>query len=661
MDLGPGFIANVHKEMIEHNISGTHKKGFDAILENLQVREHDLSLGIRDENTGKLIRKIPKLYIRPIVDKNNNVDPSLKSKDLGKGLLLLFNAAVDYQMKMDVLPEVIAMEQLLKDNAVKEIDTDAFGNVIPTLSGATRKLFETRGNSDIFTGYVDQIFFGNTMDAKDFKIGKLSGLKSLLALKQYHSMMALGIKMPVAIGAFFAGQFGLLQQASKGRFIKHKYLRNAQYALMTADPKMRALAEHFEIYQRDIAQSRASRLSANYITRHMTNDKWFSFLSTADRGLDATVIYSLAQNYGIDPETDQVELLEKLPKGTSSILDLMQIKQNPNWKATAGNVSDAAVDRYNVTIPGMTENQERQFRNVVRRISDKVKGTMTDEDIALYNNTILMRFMMHYKSWLPGIAMERFGKQRYDAILKTFDEGTWKTTWNNLGISEVMGPAEALDKEVQLMDYVGALGKDIVNIGTDILTFGYSNQFKVKEGLARARFEEWVANNKDNPEFADRFKDPKEKEKMFQEYIAMKQGNIKAHLMEMRLTLLFMLLLTLMGGDYDDDGKIDMRQSWAGRKLYNTINRTYREVAVFTQPQEWMESGRATGIPMITLGRDLMKLSSNTVDEMRDDLLGEDSNRDRVNRFHYTFKLIPGLNAFAKTFETSDQYKYDRY
>ena len=49
---------------------------------------------------------------------------SLKSKDLGKGLMLLFNAAVDYKMKMDVLPEVIAMEQLLKDNTVKAPDTD---------------------------------------------------------------------------------------------------------------------------------------------------------------------------------------------------------------------------------------------------------------------------------------------------------------------------------------------------------------------------------------------------------------------------------------------------------------------------------------------------------------------------------------------------------
>jgi|TARA_R110001606_G_scaffold209896_2_gene357108 hypothetical protein len=661
MTLGPGFIANVHKELAEHQQDGTYKKGLDSVLENLQVREHDLSLGLRDENTGKLIRKIPKLYIRPIVDDNGNIDPSLKSKDLGKGLLLLFNAAVDYKMKSEVLPEVMAMEQLLKDNAVKETDTDAFGNVIPTLSGATRKLFETRGNADVFTGYIDQYFFGNTLDAKDFKIGKLSGLKTVLALKQYHSMMALGIKMPVAVGAFFAGQFGLYQQAAKGRFVTTPHLKTAQAALMNADPKMRALADHFMIYQRDDAGNRATKLSANYVTRHMTNDKWFSFLATADRGIDATIIHSLSQNFGLDPETNEVALLSKLPKGTKSILELMEVKENPQWEGVAGNVSNKGVDRYIVTIPGMSEKQERHFRNTTRRISDKVKGTMTDEDIALYNNTLLMRFMMHYKSWLPGIAMERFGKQRYDNILKTFDEGTWISTWNNLGISEAMGPAEALDKEVALLDYVGQLGKDVGNIGVDIMTFGYTNQFKMKEDLARAKFEQWAANNKDNPEFTDRLKDPEQREEMFKDYVEMKRANIRAHLMEMRLTLLFMLLLMVMGGDYDDDGKIDIRQSWAGRKLYAAVNRTYREVAVFTQPQEFLESGRATGIPLLTLGREVFKLSSNTVDEMRDDLLGEDSNRDKTNRFHYTFKMIPGLNAFSKTFETSAQYKNARY
>jgi len=657
MTLGPGFIPHVKKSMMEHFQDGTSKKGLDGVLETFQLREHDQSMGMIDENTGRLIRKVPKLFTIPRVDSNGNIDSSIKSKDLGKGLLLLFNAATDYQMKMEVLPEVRAMEQLLKNNVIKETDSDAYGNIIPTMSGATRKLFETRGNSDIFTGFMDQYFFGKTVNVKDFKIGKLSGLKTVMALKQYHSLKTLGLKMPVAAGAFFAGQFGLYQQAAKGRFMTTKSLKNAQVALSKADPKMRALAEYFMIYQQDNVENKANKLSANYITRHATGDKWFSLLTTADRGIDATVLHSTAEIFGLDPDTNEVKRLTELPEGTKSILDLMVIKDNPKWKGTAGNVSNNSADRYIVTMPGMTEKQERQLRNTSKRISDKVKGMMTDEDKSLYNNTLLMKFMMQYKSWLPGIAMERFGKQRYDHILKTFDEGTWISTWSNLGISEVLGPAEALDKEIVLMEHVGHLANDIKNIALDVITFGYSDQFKIKEDLARAKFDQWAANNTENPEFSENLKDPSKREKMFKDFVAMKRGNIKANLMEIRLSLLFFLLLLGLGGDWDDDGKADIRQNRVGRKLYAIVNRVYREIAVFTQPQEFLESGRATGIPLLSLTTEMADLFSSTLDQMRDDLVGQNNNKDKTGRFNRTFKMIPGLNAITKGIETSEAHK----
>ena len=561
---------------------------------------------------------------------------------------------------MDVLPEVTAMEQLLKNNEVKETDTDMLGNVIPTLSGITKKLFETRNNSDIFTGYVDQYFFGSVVKAKDFKIGKYSGLKTALALKRHHSLMSLGLKMPVAAGAFFAGQFGLYQQAAKNRFITTKSLKTSQAALMKGDPSMRALAEYFDMYQRDDTENRADKLSANYVKRHMTNDKWFTFLSTADRGIDATITHSVAQTMGLDPATNRIERLTKLPEGTKSILELMERKLNPQWEGTAGNVSNKAVDKYIVSFPGMSEAQEIEFRDVAKRVSDKVKGTMTSEDISLYNNTLLMKFMMHYKSWLPGVAMERFGKQRYDHILRTFDEGTWISTWNNLAISKIMGPAEALDKEVSMLEYGMHIGKDIINIGLDVVTFGLTDQFKIREDLARAKFEQWVANNKDNPEFTERLKDPEQKEEMFKDFVDMKRGNIKANLMEVRLSLLFFLLLMLMGGDYDDDGKADIRQSRAGRKLYAIVNRTYREIAVFTQPQEFLESGRATGIPLLSFGQLLINGFSNTADEIRDNLIGENNNRDKTDPGHYTFKMVPVLSALTKAVEMRESDKNAR-
>ena len=216
------------------------------------------------------------------------------------------------------------------------------------------------------SGYLDQYFFGNTLDAKDFKIGKLSGLKTIVALKQYHSMMALGLKVPVAVGAYVAGQFSLMQQAAKGRFITWENYKKAQKALLSADPNMRALVEHFDFYQRDDSGNRADKLSAQYSTRHMTNDKWFTFLSTADRGIDAVVAYAVGLNYGVDPETGRVELMKDLPSGTKSIVESMTIKENPNWEGTAS-VMNKALDRYEVTIEGLDERGERDYRNIARR------------------------------------------------------------------------------------------------------------------------------------------------------------------------------------------------------------------------------------------------------------------------------------------------------
>ena len=118
-----------------------------------------------------------------------------------------------------------------------------------------------------------------------------------------------------------------------------------------------------------------------------------------------------------------------------------------------------------------------------------------------------------------------------------------------------------------------------------------------------------------------------------------------------------------VGGDDDEDGKTDIRQTFFGRKFHNIVNRAYREVAVFTAPGEFFKSGRATGIPLLTLGWQLGELGANTIDETVDIITGEDpyTNDDRKEKFYHTFKLIPGLNAFSKGIEMFPQQKYERY
>ena len=654
--LGPNFTAEVGKGFIENAfVNRDMGEALDSTMNNFQVREHDLMYGIRDENTGRLVKQIPKLYIQQLRDKNGNIDSSLKTRDLGKGLLLLFDAALDYQLKSEILPEIQMMEAILSTNAIDVQSTDTYGNILENAGN-----MDTEQPKELYNTYqkfIEAYIYGSDVSATDIKLGnKVSGVRTVMGLKHLHSLAQLGLKTPVAIGAFGAGMIGLQYEASKGSFITKKNLRTAQVALMKADPKMRALAEHLAIYQRNDAEQRANNLSAQYVTRHMTNDKWFAFLSTADRGIDAITLYATALNYGVN-EDGMVKKLSTLPKGSKNLIELMDIKENKLWKGTTTNVSNKAVDRYNVEIKGLTNEGERKMRNISREIAFKVKGSMSEEDKVIYNQNMFLKLMMHYKSWLPGVAMARFGKQKYNNILEAFDEGTWVSSVSN------MGPELALDTEVHAFGFLTSVLTDMLKMMGDILTFGYFDITKVKPELARARFDLWASNNANNPQFADRLRNEAEKEAMFEEYLEMKRGNIKAFLMEFRATLALFLMLMTIGGDDDEDGKTDIRQTYMGRKLHNTLNRIFRETAVFTQPQEFLESGRATGIPMLSLLNTGLSLISNTVDQIGDDVAGREpyEDGDRAPRFYYTFKLFPGVNALSKGLEVFKTQEYEKF
>jgi len=573
----------------------------------------------------------------------------------------LFDAALDYQLKNEILPEIQMMEAILSTNAIDVQSTDGYGNLLENAGK-----MDTEQPKELYNTYqqfVDAYIYGTDLNTNDLKLGsKISGAKTLLGLKNLHSLAQLGLKTPVAIGAFSAGMIGLEYEASKGSFITRKNLRTAQLALMKADPKMRALAEYLDIYQRNDVQNRSDKLSADYRTRHFTNDKWFAFLSTADKGIDAITLYATALNFGVD-ENGMVQRLDRLPKDSKNLVELMEIEENSLWKGTATNVANKAVDRYKVKIKGVSEDGELKMRNVSRELAFKIKGSMSDEDKVIYNQNMFLKLMMHYKSWLPGVAMARFGKQRYNNILETFDEGTWISFFSNSKMSIFNDSVEALDTEVHALEFLSNTLMDGFNAMVDVVTFGYLDRSKVKTDLARARFDIWATNNANNPQFKDKLRDPNAREEMFEEYLDMKRGNIRAFLMELRATLGLFLLLMSIGGDDDEDGKIDIRQSYTGRKLHNTINRIYRETAVFTQPQEFLESGRATGVPMLSLLGNGIKMVSNTVDQIGDDLAGREAyeDKDRTPRFFYTFKLFPGINALTKGIELFKTQEYERF
>jgi hypothetical protein len=207
-------------------------------------------------------------------------------------------------------------------------------------------------------------------------------------------------------------------------------------------------------------------------------------------------------------------------------------------------------------------------------------------------------------------------------------------------------------------NYLGAIGGDLLRVAADVATFGMSNSFKIKEGKAKLEFEKFILEQEGNPEFE--YETEAEKEELFEKFIDLKRANMRAAVGEIRAVSLLMMLIMLMGGDWDDDGKVDIRQTWIGRKLYAVTNRIYRETAVIIDPREFMNS-RSTSVPLVSLGTNLINLVANSIDEIRDVTFGENSQSDRSEFGYYTFKFFPGLNGVVKAAEIYSQDKSAKF
>ena len=126
----------------------------------------------------------------------------------------------------------------------------------------------------------------------------------------------------------------------------------------------------------------------------------------------------------------------------------------------------------------------------------------------------------------------------------------------------------------------------------------------------------------------------------------MKRANIRGALSELRAVLSLITLTMALGGDWDEDGDIDIRETFAGRKLQNVLNRVYREVAFFLDPTE-LVGPRASGIPLMTLGQQVYRGAQNSIDELLDAVTGRDDTGDKYNFGYYIYKGIPGQGLIA--------------
>jgi hypothetical protein len=484
--------------------------------------------------------------------------------------------------------------------------------------------------------------------------GNLSLNKTISALKSFDSLRKLGWAIIPGIAARTVGGINMFIEGIDGLYWNNKQHKQAVYANAKREKWVFGLAEFFNPYQQNISFEEQLKLSVNKLNKYFDLSRAFAFLREPDENMDMVGLAAMSMNYGI--KDGMPVKLEQLPEGSKSIADLMKEQ----------------VKKGEVGIPGLSEAGYNQFRRMIKTVMTEIKGNMSDENILAVNTELIGGTLMHYKSWMPGVATARFGSLRYDHLMKTLKEGRYigflkgaggdflQDVENERKLAGFFHSVAKRGKEA-VMEFIGLKKIQLTSIERqDKITKGEKegNKWKYWTKKDEARWKEArKALEIEMKEWKRQNTDPAIQKITLEEFVQLRQRSMKRTLAEVRIYMLLGMLVSGMGMSDADDEKY-YNQNVFLRKMYQVFNRTRLELGFALNPNELGVMLRG-GIPLVGLFTDLLAL----IDSGWDDTLGglgliTESPYDHPTWYHI-LKFTPGGNQLNRVFEfNSDSVMY---
>jgi len=645
-DLPNNFIPNIRRELIEHidqkgtNFGTAMKEMWQSIYTRV---DEDVHLGDVDTN-GELRRNIPLLFTNPLKNRNGDIDNTIKSYDLGKSLRLFGKMAYNYNYMNEIEPTILALKDLLGNSTPDQGGTqvtDTLGRRVkgPLSAWATKKGIST-DTYKVFEDLTDVYLYGLRFKEKSF-VGGMNTTQVLLRIKEYHAKRALAFAVIPAIGAAIAGRVGTVVEGRKGMSFT-----TAQQLKATGDmyqfKHYKGLSMFFEPYAEDPSDRITAQRSATFASRYGNTRTMFLPLRKVDENITDNVLNAMAYNYGLDENGNLV----RMNKPGADLTSVKSIKELYKYDEKTGEV----------TIPNITDKAYIAFRQAVKNTVKGIIGSLSREEVARYDANLIMNLMMAFKSWMPGVVTERIGKLKYDPYSQMFKLGRFRALAGELSpLRDELrkgGPSEsAYDDGIKLMRFMGetvapAIGKLILDLGT----FGLAPSLGLKRvNVARAkrRFIQW------------QLQDKKHLDATFEDYLEVKEKQIKAALIELRMILGFMALILFLGGE-GEDGEPRYMDTWFFRTIYKVLTKAESELSFMWNPDEFMQMVK-NPIPLTGLLASLKQTVFNTADEALDWATGRPDTQDKTPIGYYSMQWMYGGSQIARLIEIYKQYEKSPY
>lgn len=615
--------------------------------ESLNYRADDVHMGITDEDFGK---EVPFYFTTPFYE-GEEIDDSDRSYDFGMTALLYAQMAYTYKYTKDYESDALLLKQVMMNqsnrfvipaNNLGKPKLDVFGDIAytPTLPSS----FEAQA----FNDFMDRYIYGITINQKDVITRTIAGkerniTQSLLQLKDVSTRLQLSFAMIGATASYANARLNLKFQSKKSIFFTQEHTTNTEKILTgLGDPQKKknliAAIEFFLPHTETFVESNLFNASSRGKLSKIVNDRMaFYGYRKGSEIIDDVITGNVLQNYGWDTETKRIVRLNKpgLEKTYTPLFDLMEFDgENLKFKE----IPEEHLDKLQVDI-----------RAAIREISKSIKGEMTSDDIAWYQQRLLGKLLSQYRTWMPAILKERFGALKYKTATDSVQWGRWRSMANDFQYTKDTGMLFYMKSVV--LPRIGQIAVDVATMG--YLSSDIKGEKKSKSLNLFSRYNEEALRNQydsiieKNP-FLDKIS--------FEEFKEIKVAQFRAAMVELRVLLGLAALVLLAGMHADDDDEFSYRENQATRVAFKIVSKLQQEMMFTLDPTE---GGYLFQNPLPMLGMVLRakRAISNGIDETTDLIFGEDSPRDKTPFLYYSSGFVMGLIQLRKVFEIFEQDK----
>lgn len=604
------FIPNVRKDLIAKVMQNGAGSLFDMknnFLDSIEVTQEDVIKGRIDPNTGEPIQAIPLLF-------TDTIDVDLKSNDLARNLILFAKTAYSYKHLSETESLVLNIKAIISSAEYKTKVVGSNGKLLKNsfLGKVIEKTGMNSSDVEVFEKFINMYWYGKNVTGDfTFNIGdkEYSAAKIVSNLQQYITTKSLGLNVISSAGNAIGSYSNFFMTMSEGKYFTRKNLTDSRKLLSENNEKYIASIELFEPFSHDQITERANKISASSLERLLTMDNLLFMMKKPDEFLDKNILVSMLYNYTIKDGKIVKKQENDLP-----LIDMIEKDKDNNWN-----------------LPNVSKEELWRFRHMVQKIAGKIKGTMPEYDKNLANNTVAMQTLMQFKNWIPGLYKNRFGELKYDETLQDFEVGRM-----NVAISQILGGETLKDNLGELKNLLG-----------EVVTGGYlfGGLKKINTSIAEKYRQKYLT---EHPEMADKL--------TLEEYVELRKQKLQGAVTELRFILSFLMLVFGIKAVIPDDDKEGISKL-ISRNGYMMANRGFLELTFFYSPKS-VDQLITSPFTLYGIANDLQSWISNTSDEWRDLLVGENSKQDKSPFTYYTVtRFLPFGKPFAQVTDIYDSFK----